>query len=64
MAATVDQRLERIEQILRDEPNLIHSNDGEFRERLDTLEKLKHQVKVTLRLREFEIIHRLFSRII
>ena len=62
MAATVDQRLERIEQILRDEPNLIHSNDGDLRERLDTLEKLKHQVKVRHQSRD--IIHRLFFRII
>ena len=62
MAATVDQRLERIEQILRDGPNLIHSNDGDLRERLDTLEKLKHQVKVRRRSRD--IIHRLFFRII
>ncbi|CAF1432108.1 unnamed protein product, partial [Rotaria sordida] len=45
LAISIDQRLIRIEQALRDEPNLINSNDVEIRERLNTVEELKHQVK-------------------
>jgi hypothetical protein len=45
---SIDQRLSRLDQALRDEPNLINSNDKEIRERLNTLEELKHQVKVTI----------------
>ena len=43
----------RIEQTLDEEPNLINASDGEIRERLETVEELKRQVKVsTLRLRK------------
>ncbi|CAF4303764.1 unnamed protein product, partial [Rotaria sordida] len=42
---SIDQRLLRLDQALRDEPNLISSNDKEIHERLNTLEELKHQVK-------------------
>lgn len=37
----------RIEQALDEEPNLINAGDGEIRERLETVEDLKHQVKVS-----------------
>ncbi|CAF5220073.1 unnamed protein product, partial [Rotaria magnacalcarata] len=43
--ASIDQRLLRLDQALRDEPNLISSNDKEIRERLNTVEELKLQVK-------------------
>jgi len=46
LATSIDQRLVRIEQVLLDEPNLINSIEEEIRERLDIVEKLKHQVKV------------------
>jgi hypothetical protein len=46
LTVSVDQRLERIEQTLRNEPNLIQTGDEEIRGRLDILEKLKHQLKV------------------
>ncbi|CAF1194985.1 unnamed protein product [Rotaria sordida] len=42
---SIDQRLLRLDQALRDQPNLISSNDKEIRERLNTVEELKHQVK-------------------
>jgi hypothetical protein len=42
----IDQRAARIEQALRDEPNLITTSDIEIRERLKTVEELKNQVKV------------------
>ncbi|CAF4463156.1 unnamed protein product, partial [Rotaria sp. Silwood2] len=45
LAISIDQRLVRIEQALRDEPNLINSSDAEIRERLNIVEELKHQVK-------------------
>jgi len=46
LATSIDQRLVRIEQVLLDEPNLINSIEEEIQERLDIVEKLKHQVKV------------------
>ena len=46
LATTIDQRLARLKQALHDEPHLINSNDREIRERLDTVEELKHQVTV------------------
>ncbi|CAF1053347.1 unnamed protein product [Adineta ricciae] len=42
---SIDQRMARIEQTLDEEPNLINAGDGEIRERLETVEELKHQVK-------------------
>ncbi|CAF4141502.1 unnamed protein product, partial [Rotaria sordida] len=48
---SIDQRLLRLDQALRDEPNLISSNDKEIHERLNTLEELKHQVKSHLNKR-------------
>ncbi|CAF4548248.1 unnamed protein product, partial [Rotaria sp. Silwood2] len=45
LAISIKQRLVRIEQALRDEPNLISLSDVEIRERLNTVEQLKYQVK-------------------
>ncbi|UJR08743.1 hypothetical protein I4U23_013000 [Adineta vaga] len=42
---SIDQRMARIQQALQDEPNIINADDGEIRERLDTIGELKHQVK-------------------
>ncbi|CAF3725966.1 unnamed protein product [Adineta steineri] len=44
LSPSIDQRLARIDQFLRHEPNIIHSNDGEIRERLDIVDELKHKV--------------------
>ncbi|CAF5039288.1 unnamed protein product, partial [Rotaria sp. Silwood1] len=58
---SIDQRLLRLDQALRDEPNLISSNDKEIRERLNTVEELKHQVKNHLNKRRtiLDDIHQL-----
>lgn len=50
MDASVDQRLTRLDQALRDEPNLVSSKDREIRDRLKAVEELKQQVKVSDRM--------------
>jgi hypothetical protein len=64
IAASIDQRLARLEQSLHDEPNFLNSSDGEIRERFDIVEGLKHQVKVKILFPEIKIIHLYLHRII
>lgn len=60
LTATVNQRIGRIEQLLHDEPNIIHSSDEEIRERLDIVEELKHQVQVNARFHLISILNLFF----
>lgn len=60
LTATVNQRIGRIEQLLYDEPNIIHSSDEEIRERLDIVEELKHQVQVNARFHLISILNLFF----
>lgn len=61
MDASVDQRLTRLDQALRDEPNLVSSKDREIRDRLKAVEELKQQVKVSDRMLWLPIEHSLFA---
>ncbi len=60
--ASIDQRLKRLDQALREEPNLMNSNDKDIRERLNTLEELKQQVKVKLIIKNLHNLHVFFSQ--